>query len=261
MKKVIIVGASSGIGKAVAGMLDANEYRIYNISRTPCDVVGVCNMLADVEKVGATKKVIEKIIKAEGSIDLAIYCAGQGMIAPVELCGVDEYKQIFDVNFFGAIRFLKSIIPAMRQNGGKVVVVSSLAGTLALPYQSAYCASKAALSSFSQVVAGELGLQGISLTCVCPGGTATGFSRKRKTVDVAGTVYEENYKNAHKNITEFEQEGMSAEDVAKAVLLLVNRKNPPSVYTIGTANKLVSAVSGILPKGVVGKMVDLAFEV
>ena len=261
MQKIIIVGASSGIGRAFAARLNKSEYKAYNISRTKCDVEGVHNREADVTDGVGFGAVLKEILAAEGHIDAGVYCAGHGIAVPVELADIERCRYLFDVNYFGAVRFCRELIPAMRgANSGRLILVGSMAGQIPVPFESFYCGSKAALGALAQGLALELQPYDIRVTCVMPGGTKTAFTARREKADCTRTVYNQRYNNALANIGVIEARGMDADKVAIALSRLLNRKNTPIFYPVGLSNHLNRGAAKLLPASAVNRMAAAKFD-
>lgn len=127
-KLAVIVGASSGIGYETAIKLIGRNYRIVNISRTTCRLEQVANYLADISEADDMEKGILEIGAAMKNIDALVYCAGFSMAAPIEKAESEDVRYLFEVNFFGALRAIQAAVPFMKENGGRIVLVSSMGG-------------------------------------------------------------------------------------------------------------------------------------
>ncbi|EJD42131.1 NAD(P)-binding protein [Auricularia subglabra TFB-10046 SS5] len=183
---VLITGASRGIGLAVSQFLLADGAQVFTIQRTATP-----DLKALVEKYPLKLRVvqgdctsdeviynaIQEALHTFGAIDAVVFNAasfsGIGPVADVPLA---DWQRVFDINVFGVVKFLKELLPVMK-DGGKLVFISSAAaehGTLA---SGAYSASKAALNSINRTVAGEYP----NLICISlhPG---VGFTAKAKDV-------------------------------------------------------------------------------
>ena len=117
-RTVIIVGASSGIGFETALRLLGRGYAIANISRTRCTLGHVKNYTADVTDGHSLEKAIAQIA-SESELYGLIYCAGFSMAAPIEYAEERDYRYLFEVNYFGALRAIKSVAPHLKKRGGR----------------------------------------------------------------------------------------------------------------------------------------------
>lgn len=158
MNKVcLITGGTSGIGKAAARYIIRENYKVYEISRHAPDTAECEHITADVTDDAAVKNAVDFIVSQEGRIDLLINNAGFGISGAAEFTDIADVKRQFDVNFFGAVRMCKAVIPVMRRQGcGRIINVGSVAGAVPIPFQSFYSATKAALSSFTMSLANEI---------------------------------------------------------------------------------------------------------
>jgi len=260
-KTVLIVGASSGIGRATAKEFVKEGYEVFNISRSFCDVEGISNHLADVTISKEFKDAIEEVLRqTNGKIDIAIYSAGCSMASPCELVDIEKCRYMFEVNFFGAVNFCKHILPSMRENNlGRIVLIGSLVGRLPIPFLSFYSATKAALETFAEGLNQEIKPLGIHCTLVMPGGTRTNFSYKRDIENTADTCYEKNYQRSTRALRKSEQEGMNTDAVARKIVSALSKKSPPLVVATGINNSLVGAGAKILPEKALGKIMRTKF--
>lgn len=245
---VIVVGASSGIGYETALRLIGRGFAVSNISRTPCRLDQVKNYTADVAEEGALEKAIAEAAAQTENLYALVYCAGFSMAAPIEYAEEKDYRYLFDVNYFGAIRAIKGAVPLMKKRGGRIVVVSSMGGLFPIAFDSFYSSSKAAVDMLVKSAAIELEPYNIRVSAVRPGGTSTGFTFKRKIYgDEANGEYAPNVKRAAAVLADMEQEGMSAGEVAKSVADVVCEKNPPLLLQCGGWNKFYAVAKRVLP--------------
>lgn len=164
---VIITGASYGIGAAAALMAANQGAYVVLAARTRADLDNVADQIkqrggtalvveGDLSRYEDCKNVVQQTLEEFGRIDALVNNAA--IIGPLGLLGdvsVDEWTQTMVVNVFGPVMMCKEAIPHLRKTNGSVVNISSGAGEVAIPTASAYCASKAALTHFSRVLAVE----------------------------------------------------------------------------------------------------------
>lgn len=247
-RTVIIVGASSGIGFETALRLLGRGYNIANISRTPCMLGHVKNYTADVTDGHSLEKAISQIA-SESEIYGLIYCAGFSMAAPIEYAQERDYRYLFEVNYFGALRAIQSVASHLKKKGGRILIVSSMGGTFPIAFDSFYSSSKAAVDMLVRSAAMELEPFNIRVSAVQPGGTSTGFTFKRKVYgDEESRDYSAKVKRATAVLADMEQGGMSAGEVAKQVAEVFCDKKPPLLIQCGGWNKLFAAANRILPE-------------
>src|SRR6201999_1081311 len=170
-KVILVTGASSGIGLACATALHEKGHIVYGSSRDLKRMKSVPfkAIELDVTDDASVNAAIDKIIKAEGKIDVLVNNAGNGVTGPAYAMPVESAKQQFEVNFFGVIRVSSTVLPHMIAAGkGLVVNISSLAGLFGLPYQAMYSASKYAIEGYSQSLRMELKNTGVKITLINP---------------------------------------------------------------------------------------------
>jgi len=260
-KTIIITGASSGIGYALADILiKTEEYKVYNISRTDCSVEGVINKRCDVTRSAKFTKTLKDIIAKEGSIYAGIYSAGYSIAAPIELTHEEKLRYLFDVNYFGAVNFCRTLIPSMREyKNGRLILVGSMVSQLPVPFLSGYCSSKAAIGALAQGLSQELEPFGIKCTCVMPGGTATAFTARRDKINCHGTKYNDAYCKMLARLGVTEAKGMDAKNVAEIISRTLAKKAPPLFLPAGLTNTLTSVAAKIVPQELVSMFVDSVF--
>lgn len=241
-KVVVITGASRGIGLAIAESLNGKGAIVYDISRTVLqnDVVkkAYSSDVNDYEKIS---EILEEIYKTEGKIDVFINNAGFGIAGAIEKTQKENiYKQI-ETNLSAVISLSGLAIKYLKETKGKLINISSVAGIIPIPYQSAYSATKAGIENFSRALANEVKAYGIKVTAVLPGDTKTGFTKAR--------IVDGHDAQADKTISKFakdEEKGMSADCVAKVVVKVIKKKHPPLRVTVGFGYKFLVFLTRII---------------
>jgi len=183
----IITGASSGIGRELAlafaregtrlVLAARREEKLREVAKAVSAMEGEALVVpTDVGVQAQVEHMIEATMSRFGRIDILVNNAGYGLFASVEDTTTDDVRRIMEVNFMGAFYGIKAVLPIMRQQGwGHIINVSSVVGKRALPYSSAYCATKSAMIALSESLRVEVAGTGIDLSVVCPAGTATEF--------------------------------------------------------------------------------------
>ncbi len=177
----VVTGSSSGIGLATSLALSKNGYLTYATMRNlakrdslqsvadkqhlPIRVVQL-----DVTDENSIKKAIQSILSESGRIDLLVNNAGYVLTGAFEDIGIDEIKALYETNVFGVIRVTQAVLPIMRkQRSGRIINISSGAGRVGYPGDSAYVSSKFALEGLSESMAFEVEQFGIKTVLVEPG--------------------------------------------------------------------------------------------
>ena len=248
-RTVIVVGGSSGIGYETALRLVGKNFAVANISRTPCRLDRVKNYTADVAAGDSLEKAVREAAAATENLYGLVYCAGCSMAAPIEYAEEKDYRYLFEVNYFGALRAIRCVAPYLKRRGGRIVLVSSMGGTFPVAFDSFYSSSKAAVDMLAKGAAIELEPYRIRVCAVQPGGTSTGFTFKRKVYpDEANRDYAAKVKRAAAALAGIEQGGMSAGEVARQVAEVICEKNPPLQLQCGKRNKFYAAAKRVLPE-------------
>lgn len=256
----IIIGASSGIGYETASLLCARGWFVTNISRTLCELEKVTNVCADVSCSSDAFDAIASSAEKHG-LSALVYSAGFSMAAPIEYACEKDYKYLFEVNFFGAIKAIKSALPYLKKRGGKIVLVGSLGGDIPIVFDSFYSCSKAALQTLAREANSELNPYGVYVTAVLPGGTATNFTFKRKVYsEEESRAYYKSQNRATAALANMEQSGMKADKVAECIYKVITSDKPPIVKTCGAKNAAVRYLSHVLPERATHILDDRAFK-
>ena len=185
---VIVTGASSGIGKAVALALGRAGAQVVLAARSEqklrevaAQIPGSLSVVADMRNPEDIKALVRKAEEAFGRIDILVNNAGQGMRAPVESIDLDDYRSVMELNVFGPLIAMQEVIPIMRrQGGGMILNVSSMVTRMYFPDLAAYSSTKYALNSLSLTARKELEKDNIVVSVFHPKMTATDFGRNAK---------------------------------------------------------------------------------
>ena len=184
-KRVLLTGASSGIGRALAKELVANGASVLAVARRAERLSGLAAELGSERFASLTGDVTDPqcrqaaIVRCQahfGGLDVLVNNAGIGAIRPFATGNEDEGRRIFEVNYFAAVELVRLALPLLRAGESPLIVnVSSVLGHRAVPGKSEYCASKFALHGFSDALRAELAGEGIDVLLVSPSTTASEF--------------------------------------------------------------------------------------
>ncbi|MEX0774334.1 MAG: SDR family NAD(P)-dependent oxidoreductase [Phycisphaeraceae bacterium] len=221
---IVITGASSGIGAATAlacaqaGMhvvVSARRVeRLEQVARQVTDagrraLVVPCDVTVDED----VKRLVAKTVAEFDRLDVMFANAGYGLFAPVERTTDQQYRDIFETNFFGTVRCIKAALPVMRQKGrGHIVICSSAASEIGPPMYGPYAATKAAQDAIACAMRAELHSEGLHVTSVHPIGTRTEFFDRLEREATATT---------HTNTPDVIKQ--SADHVAKCIVKALRR--------------------------------------
>jgi NAD(P)-dependent dehydrogenase (short-subunit alcohol dehydrogenase family) len=188
MKNIIITGSSSGFGLKAAKDFADKGYHVFATMRNPegknagvkaeleeyASHIQVVDM--DVTKDASVQEAMERILDLTGTIDILINNAGIMYLGITEAFSVAQAHQQMETNYYGAIRTMQAVLPAMRRTGkGLIINTSSLVGRMSPPFFSTYTATKHALEGYSQGLRYEVSPFGVDIVMVEPGPFGTGL--------------------------------------------------------------------------------------
>jgi NADP-dependent 3-hydroxy acid dehydrogenase YdfG len=199
-KGVVITGAASGIGEALARNLAAQGARLLladvDIGRLDAVVAelraGGADCLAqpcDVADVAAVQALADTALQAWGGADVVINNAGVGLVAPVHSLALADAHWLMNINFWGVVHGSRAFTPQLQARPGSVIVnISSIFAMVSMPTQSIYNASKAAVRGFSDALREELRASGVRVLCVHPGGIQTRIAQQARLGDISAVA-------------------------------------------------------------------------
>ena len=212
----IVTGGSKGIGLGIARAFVEREMQVVISARNErelaraADQLGggdrVATVVADVQRAEDAERLVKEAVARFGGLDVLVNNAGIGTFARVSDMSIDTWRKVIDTNLTGVFYCCHAAIPELRRRGGGYIVnISSLAGKNSFVGGAAYCASKAGLNAFSEVLMQEVRYDNIRVSYVMPGSVATDFG-----------VVDGNDRNSPNDSWK-----LTAEDVARVVVDLV----------------------------------------
>lgn len=201
-KRVILTGAASGIGAQVARRFAAAGAKVF-VCDMDADALaafaaanpGIGAAVADVAAPADVERLFTAALAHLGGLDVLVNNAGvAGPAAPVEEMGVEDFKRCVDVNLSGAFLCVRRAVPAIRAaGGGSIIMMSSNAGTMGLPFRAPYVATKWGLIGLMKTLAMELGPHKIRVNALCPGDVEGDRIRRVITMEARnrGMTYDE----------------------------------------------------------------------
>ncbi len=254
---VLITGASSGIGLAMAKELKNQGLRVIATARRPEAVAelkeqGFDSLLLDVTDAGAIEEAVNSVKTLTGRLDILINNAGYGLVSPIVEVPMDKLEHQFRVNTFAPLRLIQTFLPLMRKgDGGVIVNIGSVSGVLTTPFSGAYCASKAALHALSDALRMELDPFGIRVITVQPGGIRSLFGEKAERLSKellrSDSLYLPIKNFIEERANASQENATSAEEFAAKVVKLILKKNPPLLIRVGKKSKLMPFLKWFLP--------------
>jgi len=234
-RSVLITGASAGIGLACAETLQAAGWAVTAASRRGTAPAGCTGLIMDVDDDESVRSGVAGMLPEGGRIDALVAAAGWGLAGAAEQCTLAEAKAQLETNFWGCVRVVQQVLPAMRASGaGRIVLISSLGGLIAIPFQAFYTASKFALEGFGEALAYEVAPFGVQVTLVEPGNISTDFTGSRRTAAAAtGPLYGPAFTKALGVMERDEANGAPAAAVATVVRRVLEAPHAPRRVSVG----------------------------
>ena len=251
--KILITGATSGIGKSIAEYLCNDGHQIIGCGRRVEDKLydcGISWLKMDVTDKESVDKAIDKAISFLEEIDVVIQCAGRGAIGPVEAFSPAEIDEVFQLNIYGIQRVNQAVIPFMRKQGhGRIIMISSLAAEAGLPFNGVYSASKAALDILTESLRMEVKQFGIEACVIQPGDFKTDVANHRKQPEsISKSPYENQFNQINETTIANVAHAPEPIVVAKKISRLLKKKKLKPKYRVGSPIELIMPkVKTLLP--------------
>jgi len=225
MRVAIVSGSSRGIGFGIVKYLSDKDYIVYVNGRDEKSVNKAVSIIgsnakplvSDMCTESGVSESLKAVYNAEKQIDLVVANIGSGK----SLAGWDvpekEYRRVFDINFFSAVSLCTESVKYMKESGGNIIVISSIAGCESLGAPVAYSAAKSALISFVKNFSNHTGSIGVRANCISPG-----------NVMFEGSTWDDKIKADEKQTMEYIEKNVplkrfaTPEDIAKGVGFIVD---------------------------------------
>ena len=177
----LVTGGARGIGKAIAEAFADEGARVAVLDVLPA-AAGTWAVEADLRHPDQVKRAVEAVATRHGRLDIVVNNAGVFRSTPLLDITLDEWQQLFDVNVRSLLLTTQAAAPYLaKAPAPRIISIASMGGKLGEPGQAHYAATKAAVIALTRVAAMELGPQGITVNCICPGYVATEMGRDQRT--------------------------------------------------------------------------------
>ena len=254
---VLITGASSGIGRAVASLFAANGFQVFGTSRNPHrtePIAGVELIALDVTDAASVTAAVATVVERAGRIDIVVNNAGFGVIGAAEESSNAQAQHLFDTNFFGLVRVTREVLPYLRAQGsGRIVNVGSVLGFLPAPYGALYAASKHAVEGYSESLDHETRDFGVRVTVVEPAYTSTSFEANATDVDSPIGSYAPVREHVRKVLVQSVRAGDDPAVVAQVVLRAATSRTPKLRYPAGPMARRLALLKKYAPTALLDK--------
>ena len=253
-KIVVVTGAGSGIGRALAlqlaaqgaqlALCDINETNLQKtVEIASAHGVKVYSAAVDVSKREAFGTFADNVARALGNASVIINNAGVALSQNVEGMDRKDFEWVLNINFWGVVNGCEAFLPQLRQQkDAHIVNISSIFGIIGVPSQSAYNASKFAVKGFTEALRQELNGSNIHVTCVHPGGIKTNIARNARVHnDMFGRVAD-----VKKLAADFDRlAATTAEEAARQIVRAI--ENNQKRLLIGKDAKALDVIQRLLP--------------
>jgi NAD(P)-dependent dehydrogenase (short-subunit alcohol dehydrogenase family) len=262
---VLVIGASSGIGKATATLLAQSGFRVFGTSRhanSPAPE-NVTMLSLDVRDANSVNACVAAVLQQAERIDVLVNNSGiPGPIAAGEEVSIDQMRNLMEVNFFGALRMMNVVLPLMRrQKSGHIVNIGSAGGLFGAPALGAYSATKFALEGYTESLRYEVQKFNVQVSIIEPGAFKTNIV---SSVEPPAIPLED-YATLRERVTAANTKaiatGADPIAVAQVILKIVNTAVPNLRYPVGTGIPVLVLARRLLPHRLFSAMVTKVFNV
>ncbi len=191
-KLIVITGASSGIGEAIAKRFSEAGYPLLLVARRldRMEALNLPNTMCkavDLTDAAAFKAAIAEAEEKFGPVDCLINNAGLMQLGEIASQDPAEWQAMYDINVVALLNGMQAVLPAMKERrGGSIINVSSVAGKKSFPNHAAYCGTKFAVSALSETVREEVAAHDVRIMTICPGAVETellGHTTQQEIID------------------------------------------------------------------------------
>jgi NAD(P)-dependent dehydrogenase (short-subunit alcohol dehydrogenase family) len=284
VRAALVTGASTGIGRATSLRLAASGWTVFAGVRDPAagerlavaaDGAGgrLTPLTLDVTDSAQVAEAAEFVraqtgaaaASPKGGLDALVNNAGIGVGGPLELVDLGELREQFECNVFGQVAVTQALLPALRRAQGRIVLVSSIGGRVAVPFLAPYGASKHAIEAIGDALRVELHSSRVRVSLIEPGSVKTAIWEKARAdaerVQIPSEL-EPEYGRVPaamaKVIADTERRGVPPERVAATIERALNSRRPRSRYLVGADAYGAVVARTLLPSGVFDRVIARA---
>jgi NAD(P)-dependent dehydrogenase (short-subunit alcohol dehydrogenase family) len=269
---VLVTGTSSGIGRATALHLATCGFDVLAGVRDPGDGDAVRSLAP--ERISPVVLDVTDPAQIATAIELAsstglfglVNNAGLTVQGPVEYLAIDDFRRQLEVNVVGIVALTQAALPLLRASRGRIVMVSSVGGRMAIPFVSPYHASKFALEGFSDALRMEVRPLGVEVAIVEPGSVKTEIWRKgaeagRRQIDAlapeARALYGKRLEAMLDTARKTGARGIEPVEVAEAIEDALTARRPKTRYLVGADARAQATMKAVLPTRLLDRLTRL----
>ena len=249
---VVVTGASTGIGKAIALRLDQLGFKVFATVRNQSDAKALSSQasgeldpifmdVTDQSSIEAAKGHVSEAVGEAGLAGL-VNNSGVAFTSPLEFVPINELRWLFDVNFFGLLAVTQAFLPMLRQKRGRIVNISSISTLLMAPFHGPYSTSKLALNGLSDAFRLELKPHGVQVSVIICGSINTPIWEKGNQLSnriinsfppQASELYAKQASNLRNYFLRLGKGGIQPEAAARAVEHALTARRAKQTYFVG----------------------------
>lgn len=260
---VLVVGASSGIGKAAAQELAARGHRVYGTSRDASRVEGssITGVALELSDDGSVHSAVQTVVEAEGRVDAMFYAAGFYTAGAIEETTAEQVHQQLDAYFVGAHRVTRALLPHYRQaKAGRLLYMSSNAGDAALPYHTIYSTSKAALQIYCDGLRYEVEPLGIQVAYLQNGGVKTGAKANFRPGAEPVAAYDGPRDRAIAAFHRMQDKGPVPSALGRTVADAIESRKLKPVIRADTFSKMIGVLGVVMPSAMLRRQLRKSLD-
>jgi NAD(P)-dependent dehydrogenase (short-subunit alcohol dehydrogenase family) len=264
---VVVTGASTGIGRATALLLDREGYRVFAGVRKQADaesleeagserLTPITIDVTEGRSIDSAKDEVARAVGSEGLVGLVNNAGVPPASGPIEHMRLQDLSETLEVNLFGQIAVTQAFLPQIRNARGTIVFVGSIGGRYAAPFMSSYNISKFGIEALGESLRHELTPWGIDVVVVEPGSIDTEIWRKGQEIaqerlsDLSPTaqrLYGKQLSRFRELAEQTANSGIAPERVARVIQRAIRSRNPRHRYLVGIDAKVNARLKGNLP--------------
>jgi NAD(P)-dependent dehydrogenase (short-subunit alcohol dehydrogenase family) len=244
---IVVAGAAGGIGSRVADRLLDRGHSVVGLDRRDEIPDGAESHVLDLTDETAVQEVV-----AGREVDRVVTTAGWYEIGAIEDCPPAEFRRHLEANLVTAHTVVHAALPAVRRRQGRVVLVGSTVGSVALPYHGAYSAAKTGLHGYADALRRELGPRGVDIALVEPGPTRTGLNERAAR---SGGDRDSPYAAAYEQFRGYSPQSVEPGQVADTIVTALTADSPRARYRVGLRARWLARLATVLPTALFDRVV------
>jgi NAD(P)-dependent dehydrogenase (short-subunit alcohol dehydrogenase family) len=279
MRSYVVTGASTGIGRATALLLDRGGARVFASVRNDADaeslgaegsdrLMPIRLDVTDRASIAAAASEVENGL-GDAGLDGLVNNAGSAIAGPLEFLPIDDFRQQLEINLVGHLAVTQAFLPRLRRARGRLVFLSSIGGRIALPFNGPYHASKFGIEAIGDSLRQELAPSGVKVILIEPGSVATPiWSRARERGNrmiealprEARDLYEQRLRAFERATEATERAGIEPRVAAEVIVRALTADRPATRYLVGSDAKVNARVRKLMPDRLFDRLIARRLE-